>query len=124
MLSYRARKSHWKVKCGFSFGSSKYCGSSWAAAPAAARSAANARASRVRRLKTDPVTRVSASYSSLTLWNRSRGSFCMHFRMICETFGSIFGLRACGEGGFSWMCLSTTASGVSPSKGSVPVKTS
>ena len=30
MLSYRARKSHWKVKCGFSFGSSKYCGSSCA----------------------------------------------------------------------------------------------
>ncbi len=48
----------------------------------------------------------------------------MQRRMIAATFGSTFGFFACGDGGFSCTCLRTTASGLSPSNGSAPVKSS
>ena len=46
----------------------------------------------------------------------------MHLMMIAAIFGSIRGFFDWGSGGASLTCFRTTASGLSPSNGSDPVK--
>jgi hypothetical protein len=66
----------------------------------------------------------SAAANSPALWYLSPGSFANAFRITISTVSGIAGRIVRGMGRGSVMCLSTTANGVSASKGTHPVSIS
>jgi hypothetical protein len=71
--------------------------------------------------ETSTTAELNASSISPTLWYRSLGSLANARRITCSTGGGKMGLILVGKGTGSVMCLSATAVGEVPSKGTRPV---